>query len=79
MNKQPWPARYVEHGRPSSINVADYARILEAAVDERPLQEFLAMVPSFLRMLVPSCVDFWCWDRPSLEAAGFPWTASRVS
>lgn len=72
MNKQPWPDRYVEQRAPSSLNLADYARVLNVANDEKPLQEYLAAVPSFLRCLVPACADFWCFDRPSLGGELIP-------
>jgi hypothetical protein len=65
MNRQPWPDKYVEHRIPSDLNVTDYTTIVEAAVDERPLQAYFAEVPSFLRQLIPSCIDFWCFDRLS--------------
>jgi Domain of unknown function (DUF4263) len=63
MNPKPWPAHYVEHRSPSTVNVRDYQAILDAAADERPLQTFLAAMPSFLRQLVPASADFWCFDR----------------
>ncbi len=66
MNKDPWPEKYVEHRAPSAVNSADYERILRTASDERPLQDYISNVPSFLRMLMPATVDFWCFDRPSL-------------
>ena len=72
MNKQPWPERYVEQRAPSAINLADYTRILTAANDERPLQEYLAAVPAFFRSLLPACTDFWCFDRPSLGGELLP-------
>jgi hypothetical protein len=72
MNKMPWPDRYVEHRKPSKVNCADYVRILDHAHDERPLQEYLAAVPAFLRQLVPVCTDFWCFDRPSLGGELIP-------
>lgn len=72
MNKSPWPDRYIEHRHPSKANIADYARILDDAIDERPLQEYLARVPAFLRQLVPASVDFWCFDRPSLGGELIP-------
>lgn len=72
MNRQPWPERYVEQREPSAINVADYGRTLEAARDEKPMQEYLAAVPAFLRSLVPASSDFWCFDRPSLGGELIP-------
>lgn len=72
MNKKPWPEKYVEHRIPSKANCADYARILSQANDERPLQDYLAKVPAFLRQLVPSCADFWCFDRPSFGGVHVP-------
>jgi hypothetical protein len=70
--REPWPARYVQHRTPSELNFADLRRILSAAADERPLQTYLATVPAFLRQLVPSCADFWCFDRQSLGGELFP-------
>ena len=72
MNKKPWPERYVEHRHPSKVNIRDYSSILENARDERPLKEYLAQVPVFLRQLVPSSADFWCFDRPSLGGELIP-------
>lgn len=72
MNKDPWPERYVEHRFPSEINIKDYLRILKSASDERPMQDYLAKVPAFLRQLTPSSVDFWCFDRPSLGGELIP-------
>lgn len=72
MNKHPWPDRYVEHRSPSAVNTADFQRVLDKAIDERPLQEYLAKVPSFLRGLLPTAVDFWCFDRPSFGGELIP-------
>jgi hypothetical protein len=72
MNKHPWPDRYVEQRVPSGLNAADYGRVLASADDERPLQEYLASVPAFLRCLVPTCTDLWCFDRPSLGGELIP-------
>lgn len=72
MNKKPWPKNYVEQQNPSQVNVADFSRILDNATDERPLQEYLAEVPAFLRQLVPASADFWCFDRPSLGGELIP-------
>lgn len=72
MNRKPWPEHYVEQRVPSDVNVADLSRILDKAMDERPLQEYLAEVPAFLRQLVPACADFWCFDRPSLGGEFVP-------
>jgi hypothetical protein len=62
----------VEHRHPSVLNVADLSATLDQAIDERPLQAYLASTPSFLRQLVPSCSDFWCFDRPSFGGELIP-------
>ncbi|HMG05302.1 MAG TPA: Shedu anti-phage system protein SduA domain-containing protein [Chthoniobacterales bacterium] len=72
MNTNPWPENYVEHRVPSTVNLTDYQAILDAAADERPLQTFFAAVPSFLRQLVPSCANFWCFDRMSFGGELIP-------
>jgi hypothetical protein len=72
MNKEPWAERYVEHLEPSSVNRTDYLRILTTANDERPLQEYLSSMPVFFRSLVPTCADFWYFDRPSLGGELIP-------
>jgi len=72
MNREPWPEKYIEQKVPSEINIKDVAVVLNSATDERPLQEYLANVPVFLRKLLPSATDYWCFDRPSFGGELIP-------
>lgn len=72
IRREPWPDKYVLLQEPSTANVDDFECILNSAQDERPLQEFLAAHPCFLRLQLPSAQDVWCWDRPRLGAELIP-------
>lgn len=72
MNKNPWVEQYVEQRVPSAVNVTDITNVLNGAKDEKPLQDYLAKVPAFLRQLVPASNDFWCFDRPSFAGLLIP-------
>ena len=84
---EPWPVRYVSLTAPSRAVVSAYESTLAQAVDERPMQTFLAANPVMLRLLANGGHDFWCWDRPRFgselvpdfllcgrNSAGFHWT-----
>lgn len=72
IRRQPWPDKYVFLQEPSTANVDDFEVVLDGARDEKPLQEFIAAHPSFLRLQLPSAQDVWCWDRPRLGAELIP-------
>ena len=87
-----WTDRLVIAGRePAPDMVEEFERVLADAVDERPLQMFLASAPVLLGPLVPPGGSYWCLDRPRLGAelvpdfllatatsAGFRWVAIEL-
>ena len=87
-----WADREVAAGRePSADIVGEFERVLADAVDERPLQTFLASAPLLLGPLAPPGRTYWCLDRPQLGAefvpdfllasatsAGFRWIAIEL-
>ena len=89
---QKWADGLVTAGRdPAPDMVEEFERVLNDAVDERPLQRFLASAPVFLGPLVPPGGSCWCLDRPQLgsefvpdfllataTSAGFRWTAIEL-
>ena len=87
-----WADCEVTEGREASAEIVDeFERVLADAVDERPLQTFLASAPVLLGRLAPPGRTYWCLDRPRLGAefvpdfllasvtsAGFRWTAIEL-
>ena len=87
-----WADRVVTAGRePAADIVREFERVLADAVDERPLQTFLASAPMLLGPLAPPGANYWCLDRPQLGAefvpdfllasatsAGFRWIAIEL-
>ena len=87
-----WADRMVIAGRePAPHIVSEFERVLADAVDERPLQTFLASTPVLLGPLAPPGGSYWCLDRPQLGAefvpdfllasatsAGFRWIAIEL-
>jgi hypothetical protein len=45
---------------------------LNDAVDEIPMQTFLASHPHLLECLLPPGRDVWCWDRPRFGSESIP-------
>ena len=89
---QKWADCLVAAGRePAPDMVEEFERVLNDAVDERPLQRFLASAPVVLGPLVPPGGSYWCLDRPHLgsefvpdfllataTSAGFSWIAIEL-
>lgn len=87
-----WADCVITRGREAAPEIVDeFGRLLSDAVDERPLQTFLASAPMLLGPLAHSGGRFWCLDRPRLGAefvpdfllasatsAGFRWTAIEL-
>lgn len=68
-----WSDCLVAAGRePAAETVDEFERVLDDAVDERPLQELLASSPVLLGPLVPPGGSYWCLDRPQLGAEYIP-------
>ena len=77
-----WADCVVTAGRePATDIVREFERVLADAVDERPLQTFLASAPMLLGPLAPPGGSYWCLDRPQLGAEFVPdfLLASRTS
>ena len=72
MNNQPWPSNLVPNETPTIGLVDEFARVVEDAKDERPLQTILAANPVLLRPLLPSAPDVWCFDRPKFGSELVP-------
>ena len=49
-----------------------FRNTLNDAVDERPIQTFLAAHPHLLDCLLPPGRDAWCWDRPRFGSESIP-------
>ena len=63
----------VTAGREPAPDIVDeFERVLADAVDERPLQSFLASAPVLLGALAPPGGSYWCLDRPQLGAELVP-------
>jgi len=64
---------------PSTVD--DFETVLSDAVDEKPLQLFLAANPALLSPLAPHGSTYWCLDRPRLGSEFVPdfLLASRTS
>lgn len=63
----------VTAGREPAPDIIDeFERVLADAVDERPLQRFLASAPVLLGPLAPPGGSYWCLDRPQLGAEFVP-------
>ena len=87
-----WADCLITAGRePAPELVDEFERVLVDAVDERPLQKFLASAPTLLSPLLPPGGTYWCLDRPRLGAefvpdfllatatsAGFRWIAIEL-
>ena len=87
-----WADCVVMAGREPAPDIVDeFERVLADAVDERPLQMFLASAPVLLGPLAPPGGSYWCLDRPQLGAefvpdfllasatsAGFRWIAIEL-
>ena len=68
-----WTDRVVTAGRePGPDIVGEFERVLADAVDERPLQRFLASAPVLLGPLAMPGGSYWCLDRPQLGAEFVP-------
>ena len=68
-----WADCLVAAGRePAPETVDEFERVLDDAVDERPLQKILASSPVLLGPLVPPGGSYWCLDRPGLGAEYIP-------
>ena len=72
MTNSPSPHNLVTSKVPSLAVVDEFARVVEDAKDERPLQRFLAANPVLLRALLPSVPEFWCFDRPRFGSELIP-------
>ncbi len=57
---------------PAADIVREFERVLADAVDERPLQTFLASAPVLLGPLAMPGGCYWCLDRPQLGAEFVP-------
>ncbi len=53
-----------------SVNL--FRDTLDDAVDEKPMQTFLASHPHLLTCLLPPGRDAWCWDRPRFGSESIP-------
>ena len=87
-----WADCLVTAGRePASDIVDEFERVLADALDERPMQRFLASAPVLLGPTAPPGASYWCLDRPQLGAefvpdfllasstsAGFRWVAIEL-
>lgn len=49
-----------------------FRNTLNDAVDERPMQTFLASHPHLMQCLLPPGRDAWCWDRPRFGSESIP-------
>ena len=69
------------HREPTPTIIDEFDSVLNDALDERPLQVFLANHKSLLGPLAPPGGDFWCLDRPQFGAELIPdfLLASRTS
>ena len=68
-----WTASRVTAGPLTSPETLDeFERLLGDAIDERPLQSFLASSPSLLAALLPPGASYWCLDRPRLGSDHVP-------
>ena len=60
-------------GREPALDmIEEFERVLDDAVNERPLQKFLASAPTLLGPLLPPGGAYWCLDRPQLGAEFVP-------
>lgn len=70
---QKWTASLVTTGRSPAPEMLDgFKDLLSDAIDERPLQSYLASTPSILATLLPPSANYWCLDRPRLGSEHVP-------
>lgn len=59
-----WNAHVVSIDASPAPSMPLLHNVLNEAVDENPVQTFLASHPHLLTCLLPPGRDAWCWDRP---------------
>ena len=67
-----WSKRMVTSREPARQTVEEFEIVLADAMDERPLQSFLATFPTLLGPLAPPGGRYYCLDRPRLGAELVP-------
>lgn len=67
-----WEAQRITSNGSVEPSLTLFRNTLNDAVDERPMQTFLASHPFFLECLLPPGRDAWCWDRPRFGSESIP-------
>jgi len=67
-----WEAQRIALNGSIEPSLTLFRNTLNDAVDERPMQTFLASHPYLLVCLLPPGRDAWCWDRPRFGSESIP-------
>lgn len=67
-----WEAQRITPNGSVEPSLTLFRNTLDDAVDERPMQTFLASHPHLLECLLPPGRDAWCWDRPRFGSESIP-------
>lgn len=72
MPADPWPTKRCPEPLSLGRIVEQFDTTLGEAIDERPLQKFLAAHPYLLAPLLPPGNGAWCFDRPRFGSEHIP-------